>query len=229
MPHRVATGLAFPATRQFTMLMNNKSPDLDAAYALETPEDSLRLYSDWAATYDQTFAEASDYLLPQLVAKHFTETGGQGPVLDVGAGTGLCAEALIAYGVTPIDATDISQEMLDVAADKKIYRNLVQGNILEQLPTDADTYAGIVSSGTFTNGHVGPEGIDELMRIAAPGALFCLSINEEHFEAKGFAAKLKALGSAITGLSLLRVGIYGDDASGEHKRDTALLALFRKA
>ena len=209
--------------------MTDKSPDLDAAYALETPEDSLRLYSDWAKTYDQTFAEASDYLLPHLVAKRFTEAGGKGPVLDVGAGTGLCAEALAAQKVVPIDATDISQDMLDVATDKKIYRNLIQGNILERLPIDADSYSGIVSSGTFTNGHVGPEGIDELMRVAASGALFCLSINEQHYEARGFAAKLNALSSKITDLSLSRVDIYGDSGSGEHKGDTAFLALFRKA
>lgn len=208
--------------------MSTKAPSLDTAYALETPEDSLRLYADWAETYDQTFAKASDYLLPQIVAEAFSKAGGKGPVLDVGAGTGLCAAALAAQGISPIDATDISQDMLDVAADKGLYRTLIHGNILEQLPVPAQTYAGIVSSGTFTNGHVGPQAFDELLRLAAPGALICLSINEQHFEARGFAAKLNSLGDRITDLSLPRVSIYGTKGSGEHKEDTALIAQFRK-
>jgi predicted TPR repeat methyltransferase len=209
--------------------MTQKAPDLDAAYALETPEDSQRLYADWAETYDQTFAEASDYLLPQIVAEAFAKAGGRGPVLDVGAGTGLCAQALTAQGVSPIDGTDISQDMLDVAAGKQVYRKLIQGNILERLPMADDTYAGIVSSGTFTHGHVGPEGFNELLRVAAPGAQFCLSINERHFEADGFAAKFKALENRITDLALPRVQIYGEKGSEDHKGDTALIALFRKA
>ena len=209
--------------------MSKKAPDLDTAYALETPEDSQRLYADWAETYDQTFAEESDYLLPQIVADRFASAGGQGPVLDVGAGTGLCAEALATRGVTPIDATDISQEMLDVAACKNVYRNLIQGNILERLPMADSSYSGIVSSGTFTNGHVGPEGFDELLRIAAPGALFCLSINEQHYEARGFSAKFAALGNRISDLTLPRVEIYGENNSSAHQGDTALIATFRKA
>lgn len=36
-------------------------PDLDAAYALETPDDSRRLYADWAQTYDTSFAKDADY------------------------------------------------------------------------------------------------------------------------------------------------------------------------
>ena len=47
--------------------------------------------------------------------------------------------------------------MLDVAQTKGIYRALFAGDLTARLPVDDGTYAGIVSSGTFTNGHVGPE------------------------------------------------------------------------
>ena len=36
--------------------MSTKKPDLDAAYSLDTPEDSIDLYRNWAATYDTDFA-----------------------------------------------------------------------------------------------------------------------------------------------------------------------------
>lgn len=62
-------------------------PDLDAAYALETPEDNRKLYAAWAQSYDAGFAEDMDYRLPALVADVMVEVvGSRSPVLDVGAG-----------------------------------------------------------------------------------------------------------------------------------------------
>ena len=201
---------------------------LDGAYALKTPEDSKKLYADWAESYDETFAEAHDYRSPFLVAEAYQDAGGSGPVLDVGAGTGLCGAALVDLGVGPVEATDISQEMLDVAEAKGIYTRLFVGDLTARLPVADGTYAGIVSSGTFTSGHVGPEAFDELLRIAQPGAQFALSIFSEHFAAVGFEAKLEALRDQITDLQLPVIRFYGENAMGDHKDDTGYVALFRK-
>ncbi|SHI39909.1 Methyltransferase domain-containing protein [Shimia gijangensis] len=208
---------------------DTENPSLDGAYALETPEDSRRLYANWAETYDQTFAQAHDYLLPLLVAQAYKDEGGTGLVLDVGAGTGLCGQELIALNIGPVDATDISQEMLNVAATKSIYRTLFAGDLTARLAVEDDTYAGVVSSGTFTNGHVGPEAFDELLRITQPGGLLALSINTVHYDAKGFKAKLQDLDGQITDLHLPEVRIYGESATDGHKDDTVYIALFRKA
>lgn len=209
--------------------MTEDSPDLEQAYSIETPDDSRKLYAQWADDYDNGFARAQRYLLPDVTARIFAEAGGIGPVLDVGAGTGLCGAALVALGVEPVDATDISAEMLNRAAQKDIYRDTIEADLLEGLPVPPGTYAGIVSSGTFTTGHVGPDGIDPLLRVAQNGALFALSINAKHYECAGFADKLDALGGAITDLSLVETRIYGPDAEGPHKDDIAYVALFRKA
>ncbi|SFP90089.1 hypothetical protein [Tranquillimonas alkanivorans] len=69
-------------------------PGLDAAYALHSPDDSRRLYADWAETYDTEFAKATGFQVPTEVARVFRESGGEGPVLDIGAGTGAVGEAL---------------------------------------------------------------------------------------------------------------------------------------
>ena len=58
----------------------DSDPSLGAAYALETPEDSVRLYASWAESYDSDFAQSSDYILPNQVARVFAEEGGGGPV-----------------------------------------------------------------------------------------------------------------------------------------------------
>lgn len=204
-------------------------PDLDGAYALQTPEDSVKLYGDWAETYDASFATASGYQLPEAVAEAFARGGGQGPVLDVGAGTGLVGMALHELGIGSIDGTDISSAMLAEAALKDCYENLFEGDMTGVLDVEDATYHGIVSAGTFTHGHVGPEAFDELLRVADKGALFVLSINAEHFEARGFTTKFEALGPSIKGLTLHETVIYNDARKDGHANDKALLAVFWKA
>lgn len=204
-------------------------PDLDRAYALETPQDSVRLYGDWAESYDESFAESSGYLLPTAVAEAFHALAGKGPVLDLGAGTGLVGEVLAQLGVTEIDGTDISAQMLAEAALKDVYDNLFEGDLTAHLPCDAGHYNGIISAGTFTHGHVGPQAFDEVLRVAAPGALVCLSVNAAYYEAQGFAAKLEALEGSIQALTLQETPIYDQRRSDAHSNDKAMIVSFRKA
>ncbi|WP_299047854.1 methyltransferase domain-containing protein [uncultured Tateyamaria sp.] len=206
-----------------------KDPSLDAAYALDSPDDSVRLYSAWADSYDNGFARDNDYILPEQVARHFATIGGFGPVLDVGAGTGLCGAALRARGIDPIDGTDISAEMLDVAATKDIYRTTRVENILNGLALPDGPYQGAVSSGTFTNGHVGPDGLDSVIAAVRPRGWVVISVNAAHFGATGFADKLALLEPEITDVRTTEVAIYGPQATGPHATDTALLLAFRRA
>lgn len=207
--------------------MSDKKPDLSAAYALNTPDDSVQLYADWADTYDSTFAEATGYRLPAAVAEHFVTLSGQGPVLDVGAGTGLVGAALSALGIGPVDATDISPDMLTVAESKGHYRQLVVGNILKKLDLSDGSYAGLISAGTFTSGHVGPDGLDEILRLGASGALVAITINGAHFKAQGFEDKFNALEPRIADVRFDDVRIYQAGSEGSHADDLARIASFR--
>lgn len=202
--------------------------DLDDAYSIETPEDNKRYYAKFAETYDSGFAADMDFRLPVLVADRFVAAGGAGPVLDFGCGTGLVGEALAANGTGPVDGLDLSPEMLDRARDKGVYRSLMEGDILDGLVLAEGQYDGVTSSGTFTHGHVGPEALDALLRLARPGAVFALSINAEHFASRGFSQKLAALDGQIAGLQTPEVAIYGDRSTGAHKDDMGIIAVFRK-
>lgn len=203
-------------------------PDLDDAYGLKTPEDSRRLYAGWAETYDDSFARSMDFALPRIVATIYAAHGGVGPVLDAGAGTGLVGQELAARGVGPVDGLDISAQMLGVARRKGAYRTLIEGDLTGRLEIGDAAYDGVVSSGTFTLGHVGPEALDELLRVAAPDALFVLAINAAHYRSAGFAAKFVALGDGVQGLQLEDHPIYGPGANGAHGKDRAQVAVFRK-
>lgn len=208
--------------------MNKKKPNLNLAYSLETVQDNRELYAAWAKDYENDFASALDYVLPNRVAQIFLDMGGTGPVLDVGAGTGLAGQALAKLGVHPIDAIDLSDAMLDVASKKKIYRNLFTSDITQPIATKNHSYQGVISSGTFTHGHVGPHAIDNLISVARGGAYFAISINKNHWFEKGFVKKFKALKDVIENLLLHDVEIYGENSKGEHCSDLGIVATFWK-
>jgi SAM-dependent methyltransferase len=205
---------------------------LTGALKLAGPEACLAHYRDWAASYDTGFADEMQYLLPAHVAAAFMGTGSGGPVLDVGAGTGLLAERLRDMGFKgEIDAVDFSPEMLARAGEKRLYSRLFRADITRPLDVPR-RYAGIVSSGTFTAGHVGPEALPHLLQAALPGAQFALSINQRVWTGAGFDRALEALDASrqITGLQLIEVQIYGAAAASldpEHAADRGLIALFR--
>lgn len=208
--------------------------DLKGALGLTGPEACLAYYRDWAANYDTGFAKDMQYLLPAHVAAAFMATGAGGPVLDVGAGTGLLAEALLGMGFRHhIDAADFSAEMLDRAAQKRIYAGTFRVDITQPIALPRH-YCGIVSSGTFTAGHVGPEALPHLLDAALPQAQFALSINRRVWQSKGFDRALDDLAAAarITDLQLIEVEVYGAaaaDIDADHAADRALIALFRAA
>ena len=179
-------------------MSNDKKITLTDAYSVETPDDSIQLYKAWAATYDDDFIAATGYVGYLNAARFFLEQAERpdGPVLDVGCGTGVVGTALRDGGIAVVDGIDISAAMLDQARNKKAqdgtlaYTRLIQADLTETIAIESNTYAGIVSAGTFTHGHLGPESLDELWRVAAPGAVCSIAINAAHFDSEGFSSKI---------------------------------------
>ena len=202
--------------------MKNK-PSLKNAYELKSPDDNIELYSDWAETYDKDFVEDMHYNLHLSVADEFVLNGGKGLILDVGAGTGALAQALLRKGNFSIEATDISKEMLKVADLKNVYKRSFLSDLTKEIPANNDFYDGVVSSGTFTHGHVGPAVIHELVRVTKPGGLITISVNEKHWVALGFESELKKLTHSIKNYALKKISIYGEQSSHDHKDDKAII------
>lgn len=201
-------------------------PDLGGAYALRTPEDHRRYYAAWAARYDADFAARMAYRLPDLVAAAYAAAGGAGPVLDVGAGTGLLGVALAARGIGPVDGVDLSPEMLAAARAKGCYRRLAQADLTAGLPPLDTPYAGLASSGTFTRGHLGPDVLVGLFDLCAPGAVVALSVHEAVWEAQGFAAALSP-GGRIASAETMAEPIYAAATDDPHARDHAMIVTLR--
>lgn len=205
----------------------NRDYDLDNAYEIDGPDSAKALYGNWAATYDSSFGAGWGYIAPREIAAIFkAESDGNAPILDVGAGTGLVAEHL---GGLVVDAIDITPEMLEAARAKGLYRALHCANVLEPLAMADGTYGGVISSGTFTHGHVGPDCLPELLRVARPGALFVCGCIPPVFDGMGFGSTLAILNArgAISDLSFRDIPIY-ENAEHEHAADRGLVMVFRK-
>ena len=180
--------------------MIEKKIGYDDAYSLKTPEDSIKLYKKWAQTYDQDFAFNSNYLSPNKICNYFNKHARSTdiPILDVGAGTGLVGECLFKTGNKKIIGIDISPEMLEQAKLKGCYSSLMEEDITKKISLKNNSIGAVVSAGTFTHGHVGPNTFDELLRVTKPGGLFVLSINSKVFIKNGFKKKFFKIKNSIS-------------------------------
>lgn len=222
------------------MATSDDAPDanelLDIAYSVETPDDNRNLYQRWATTYDADFIEATGYVYHENVAHAFIDAGGGagGAIADVGCGTGVIGVALGDMGEFVVDGLDISTEMLTVAASKRTvhghpaYRNLIEADLTTRVPIEDDTYMGVVSSGTFTHGHLGPEALSEVIRVASPAAVCAIGINEHHYVELGFERWFADAANAglITVPDLVSVAIF-ERFDGGHAGTRGALALFQ--
>jgi predicted TPR repeat methyltransferase len=169
---------------------------LKAVYAAEAPETVAAAYDAWAEHYDADMAKVGyrhPAIATALLARHVPK--GAGPLLDAGAGTGLIGEWLAILGFPTADALDLSEGMLAVTARKKVYRRLIRAALGSPLPFETDAYAAVISTGVFTSGHVGAEGLDELIRITRPGGMIVLTVKMAVWDA-GFALRLGELEGA---------------------------------
>jgi predicted TPR repeat methyltransferase len=171
----------------------NHEGALGAVYAAKRPEEVAALYDGWAGTYDAEMA-AAGYRHPTiclaLLARHLPR--GAAPLLDAGAGTGLIGEWLGIMGYPHVEALDISEGMLAEARRKGAYSAFHCLALGAPLPFADSHFAGIVSAGVFTTGHVGVEGLDELIRITRPGGVVVLTVKTTLWE-NSFAARIAQL------------------------------------
>ena len=203
---------------------------LNDAYSVKTPEDNIKLYRVWASSYDDDFAKKNDYRSPVLISNYYDKYSNKNdvPVLDVGAGTGLIAEVMNKKNTIDIDAIDISPEMLESAKSKNCYNKLIEADLTKNLDIDNNYYGAIVSAGTFTHGHIGPNALDELLRVTKPSGLFVITIHSKVYVNQNFEQKFQNINEQITDLTFHEEKAYGNNPDKDHGNDTVFITVFRK-
>jgi len=174
--------------------LNAPSEFVDAAYRLED-DDMVEFYRKWAADYDYEMLDKLGYTSPASIAKILIEQlpDTAAEILDLGCGTGLTCRLLAERGYNRLDGIDLSTEMLKVSRERGIYRDLLDGDLNQPLQHESGSYDGVISSGTFTHGHVGPEPLDEVFRVLKPGGILACTVHKDLWETKGFSAKFAEL------------------------------------
>ena len=160
-----------------TMTQGKHSGSLGDVYAASTAAEIAEIYDRWSDTYDE-FMEKSGYRHPAicvaLLARHVP--AGALPVLDAGVGTGLIGGLMNIIGYQHIDGLDISTGMLDRAREKAVYRELHVADLMQPLDLPDGSYRAIISSGVFTTGHVGSEGLHNLLGLCQTGGHIVMTV-----------------------------------------------------
>ncbi|MGD9332807.1 MAG: class I SAM-dependent methyltransferase [Desulfobacterales bacterium] len=147
----------------------------------KTTEELMVAYEKWADQYDSDLLTEMGYQAPAMTTaifkKHVNEYDAK--ILDAGCGTGIVGTLLKQSGFTSVDGLDYSQEMLQKANQKQDYSALIKADLTKPLDLDSNQYDAIISVGTFTLGHVGPDAFSELVRITKPGGTICFTVRQE--------------------------------------------------
>lgn len=92
-------------------------------------------------------------------------------IIDVAAGTGFAGLELIKLGYTNIDALDVSQEMLNQAKKKNVYRRLICSYLSDQRTLEIETgqYDALTCVNAIGNKHIIQNAMTEMCRIVSKG------------------------------------------------------------
>ena len=147
-----------------------------------TQEQITSKYNDWAENYEHDVNSLS-YATPPIAVKAMLGVAEKygvnkdSKIIDIGAGTGFIGELLKKEGYTKIDAVDISQGMLKVAASKNCYTKLICGGIgNNSLDVPDDEYDALFCIGCISVGHINPRGISEMLNMIRPGGLYLVTV-----------------------------------------------------
>ncbi len=160
--------------------MSNRKEIHDRVLNAADKEELMAAYKEWADKYDTDLIDEMGYVAPVIAGKLLLKyiKGPAVEILDAGCGTGLVGAFLSENGCSNITGLDYSQEMLTQAKGKDVYQALIQSDLTQAMDIAGNTYDAVISVGTFTSGHVGPEALGELVRITKPGGCICFTVRE---------------------------------------------------
>lgn len=160
---------------------------IDKAYRSADRDTLTKTYDTWAASYDADML-LTGYLhyavLMGLVCRHVPRKDAA--ILDAGVGTGALGSLLNLLGYNNLSGLDISEGMLAKAAERKCYADLRQAVLGEKLDYVDNSFDGIISTGTFTEGHAPASAFTELVRLLEPGGVMIFTISTLVWVDKGF-------------------------------------------
>lgn len=173
-----------------------KQDKLKWIYSSRNNQELTERYNQWAKDYDYDLTHEILDRSPELSVDFFTRyVAKEAKVLDAGAGTGMIGEILAKNGYTDLVAMDLSQNMLEEARKKNVYRELHQMVMGESLGFATDSFDATICVGVLTIGHAPASSLDELVRVTRPGGYIIFTLHTDMYQNSGYKEKQTALES----------------------------------
>jgi predicted TPR repeat methyltransferase len=142
------------------------------------PADYVRsLFDQYANHFDQHLTEVLGYQTPACLDGMLRRVAPAADLdtVDLGCGTGLCGPYLKAYS-RRLDGVDLSQQMLDKAAERGDYDTLACADLAHFLDNKTGAYDLAVAADVFVYiGDLAPV-FGSVQRALRPGGRFCFSV-----------------------------------------------------
>ena len=139
-----------------------------------------KAFDDFASSFDTKLAQLS-YRAPQIVAALVADTGIVAAksldILDVGCGTGLCGP-LLSPSARRLVGVDLSAKMLERAAERKVYDELVKSELTAYLQRIESGFDIVVSADTLVYFGALEAVAAAAYRALRPGGWFIFTLEE---------------------------------------------------
>ena len=163
--------------------MSKSKPDTgrfdDRLSAVYDPKgDKVKLYDDWAGTYDHDLLDDLGYVAHLDAGAIFLEQvpDRSTSVLDVACGTGLVGRLLRQHGYDRIDGVDFSAGMLESVEKQKIYRRTWQHDFTRPAGI-SEPYQALVCVGLFSYNLPKISDMHNVVDCVEPGGLCVITVN----------------------------------------------------
>lgn len=143
----------------------------------KSSSERVQRYEEWAPSYDEDGLK-EDYngarILVDIILNYVRNK--EDKILDLCAGTGTAGELLNGYGYRNLDGHDGSKKMLEVAKERKVYKQIFeeifQPNVPSRMIPDI-YYDAVIGVGLFSPTLMDASYIDHLIR---PAKVICLTL-----------------------------------------------------
>jgi len=157
--------------------------------------DSKVLSDEWAGDYNRDLINKYGYIAPNITVNKFNifHPNKNIKIIDVGCGTGLVGKELSKLGYLNVDGYDISPEMLKIAKQLGIYKELKQTDLNKRPFTPTKTYDALVCVGSFGYGALDPKAIKNLVALVRSGGMIFIFMNSEPFNSQNYQEYISKL------------------------------------
>ncbi len=160
-----------------------KNEILEKVYKARSDEEKRAAYDNWANSYDAD-VKGFGIQLPYVGASIFSQFVPLDtvPILDAGCGTAMHTIPLRLAGFNEFHGIDISDRMLEIAANHEVYNSLQRMVLGEELEFETNFFAATYCIGAMGPGHAPPECLNEFVRVTQSGGQIVFSTHSTESE-----------------------------------------------